>query len=93
MAAIGRRSKINVVVTADGDYFIVTTVCETGTVTVDGTATALIGREDSGGNFVAYLNSAVDAGGKLVNHGLGERLMVRISGIAATVTIGYAPGC
>ncbi len=89
----GRRRTNTVTVTANGDYDLIKTVCPYGTITVDGTGTITVGRRNMLGAFVAYTNGIADAGGIVVDHGVGVGLAFNVAGIASTVDVTYAPGC
>lgn len=54
-------------------------------------ATLIFGCKDADDNFVAYPNGEF-SDGRIINHGKGAILMVRVSGISGdSVTIGFYP--
>jgi len=90
---------------ADGDFYLspfgadetrrLITVRHTTVVNIDSNvdgATVTAGYEDYEGNFNAYPEGDIStSGGKEVIHGIGTKLMVRVSGITAnSVHVAYS---
>jgi hypothetical protein len=88
-----------IVINADGEYFLPTGT--SGNVTAHAVSTVMIkensagatteyGLADENDNFVAYPNGVIPVG-DIILHGIGIKLMVRVSGITSdSVTIDVA---
>ena len=89
----------------DGDYYLppfgdddtrrLLTVRPETTIDIelnDDDATVTIGYEDSTGSFKAYTDGDITSiGGAEINHGIGVKLMVNVSGIATEpVNLAYS---
>lgn len=92
MATFGKKRVVSF--TSDGEHVVVDgTQCGHGTLTSEGTGAVTIGYKSSTGIYTEYADSVLTGEGKVVDHGVGETLMIKVSGISGTMTISYTPGC